>query len=148
MSINIKFDIDTASAQGKVNALKQQVAVQQTVAERTWQNVKTNYTYYSQLSSLVLSNLARAAEGSAALSAIQGLQAAQTAIIGEIAVFQTGKQAVAAFVGGQFGQAALLGIISAMLQASVIAALKAQIDAMRLGRMAEEIRRQLDAYNV
>jgi len=146
--INIKFNIDQATAQSQIQGLKQQVATQENKMQQVWNNVKTNYTYYTQLSSIVLSNIARAAKGSAELARIQGFQAAQTAIVGEIAVFQTAKQASAALISGNIFGAISLGAISVMLQASVVAALTAQIESMQLGKEAEEIRRQMDAYNV
>ena len=148
MSINIKFDIDTTSAQGKVAGISQQVQQQQTTMDKVWNNVKTNYTYYNQLGSIVLNNLAKAAKGTAALSTIQGLQTAQTAIVGQIAVFQTAKQAAAAFATGNVLSGAVLSTISAMLQLSVASALAAAIESNKITSQAEEIRRQLDAYNV
>lgn len=151
MSINIRFDVDVASAQSKLLALKQGVAIQENKMNQVWNNVKTNYMFYSQLSSIILTNLAKAAEGSAALSAVQGLQIAQTAIIGEIAVGMTIKQALAAFASPLPGMRAVgitLSAIAAMLQASVASALVAGITGMRITSQADEIARQLEMYNV
>lgn len=151
MSINIRFDVDVASAQSKLVALKQGVAIQENKMNQVWNNVKTNFMFYSQLSSIILSNLAKAAEGTAALSAIQGLQIAQTAIVGEIAVGMTIKQAAAAFASplpGMRVTGLTLSIIATMLQASVVAALSAAIENMRITSQADEIARQLEMYNV
>lgn len=148
MSISIKFDIDVASAQSQMLQLSQGVQKQKNAIQKGWQSIKTNYVYYSQLSSILLSNLAKAAESTSALSAIQGLQIAQTAIIGQIAVFQTAKQAAAALFGGNIPGFLALSAIAAALQLSVAAALNAAIESDFLTRQSEEIRRQFDAYNI
>ena len=148
MSVSIRFNIDDAAAQSKLLQLKQGVTAQETKMQQVWNNVKMNYTYYSQLSSIILTNLAKAAEGTAALSAIQGLQVAQTAIVGEIAVFMSAKQAAAAFASGNIPGGIALSVISAMLQVSVAAALTAAIEGNRVTNQADEIARQMEMYNV
>lgn len=148
MSVHIKFDTDSASADAKILAMKKQTAAAETEWNKLSNNIKTNYTYYSQLSSIILSNLAKAAEGTASLGIIQGMQVAQTAIVGEIAVFQTGKQAAAAFVSGNVLGGVALSAIAAMLQLSVAAALAAAIEQNRVTNQAEEIARQMEMYNV
>ena len=151
MSVTIRFNIDDAAAQSKLLQLKQGVTAQETKMLQVWNNVKTNYTYYSQLSSIILTNLAKAAEGTAALSAIQGLQIAQTAIVGEIAVGMTARQAAAAFASPLPGMriaGIALSAIAVMLQVSVAAALAAAIENIRITNQADEIARQMEAYNI
>lgn len=139
-----------ASAQSQMQLLGQGVQKQQNLIQKGWQSIKTNYIYYSQLSSIILQNLSKAAEGTSALSAIQGLQIAQTAVIGQIAVFQTGKQALAALFAPIPNIPGFLALsaISAALQVSVAAALNAAIESNIIARQSEEIRRQFDAYNI
>jgi len=149
LSIPIKFDIDTTTAETKVAGLIGTVDKVENKTEKIWNNVKTNYTYYNQLASIALSNLAKAAEGTAALGYIQAAQVAQTAIVGQIGAIQIGLQAAAAFATpGMQMQGLILTSIATALQMTVLSATAAQIQSSLAEKQAEDIRRQIEAYTI
>ncbi len=148
MSLNYTatLDIDCAPAKKKVDKVDKDLKKLEQKASKAWTRNRATYAYYGQLANILLRNLEQAAAGTERLALIQGLQAGTTAVLGEVAVYQTAMQAAGAFAAGNFMGALALGTISASLQGSIIAALAQKLESSAVAQQAMRIKNQMRSY--
>ena len=147
MSFNIDVNLSgTGTAQASINQTAGEIKkLDEEMAERRTR-IMAAWSFFNQISSMALSNLAGISKDQRFISAIQTAQFVQSKVMGEIAVVQTGLQALAAFGTGNIAGGTLLTILSLGLQATILASISAEIKSRQTEALSERLMQQIESY--
>ena len=142
----IPLDIDTTAGTAKAKALKNDVDQVDEEIDKSKAKLSAYWQYGNQITSILLTQLARAAEGTKAQAAIQLMTNAAAKIQAEYSIIQTGLMSQAAFVSGNIPSSILLGTIAAGMQSLVIQQIVNEQQIKQAKKSAAELARQLKSY--
>jgi len=144
--VPITLSLDVSSLQSGINVAKQQAAAVDNAVVGTTQKISMAWAYFNQIASISLSLVSRAVEGTAAQATVSGIVSGLQIAQAEVAIYQTLVQAAAFGTAGQFGRAAVLLGLAALMQTSVFA-MMINKNKMKIAQTAaEDLAQQMEAY--